>query len=582
LRAAPLREQGSTLSRLAAALSLLAFATWLGFGSSLSAAEAGEPGLIDLRSWHSLVTRVLAMTLGALVETTRHLPLGFLSVLSVSRPAPRGGRLLGVWVPSLLLALGLAAAAAVVRLRSLGAWPSIFDMALPALGVLVGTWLGMTWTRGWRARLLFVPKLALLLVAAGILGVAFVWLAVEREPLAFDPSPVTSAAKRQIHAHVREAPVIQSSGGEAREIRLTPEDLNVLLAWGLSLGETGRKARLVLDEDQATLEASARLPRTSRHLNVTATGRLRVEDGRPRVEARSLQVGGLAVPRLLLQPIVSMLAASLRYDRRVRPVLEAVELFTHDASGVTAVVRRRAVPRGLLVELVRGEVRRPEDEAGVRAQVVLLLGPEAAGAIRGDARFGRAFTLAFRLARERSQNGSALRENRSALLALGLVLGTPRLELLTGRILDETSARRAGGSPRGAALRGRVDWSRHFTVSGALTVLAFDAASDAAGLLKEELDADGGSGFSFGDLLADRAGTTFASRATRDEATARALQDRVAAGFQVDDYFPPADDLPEGIPDAELQASYGGVGGSGYAALIEEIERRLRACPGYR
>jgi len=107
-------------------------------------------------------------------------------------------------------------------------------------------------------------------------------------------------------------------------------------------------------------------------------------------------------------------------------------------------------------------------------------------------------------------------------------------------------------------------------------------ASDAAGLLKEELDADGGSGFSFGDLLADRAGVTFASRATRDEASARALQDRLAAGFRVADYFPPADDLPEGIPDEELQSRYGGVGGPGYLALIEEMERRLVACPGYR
>ena len=542
----------------------------------------GEPGLIDLRSWQSLGARLLGLALGALLEATRHLPLGFLSVLSWSRPSPRGGRLFGLWVPSLLLSLGLAAVAAVLRLRPLGAWPSVLDMALPALGVLVGTWLGMTWSRGWRARLLFVPKLALLLVVAGALGLTGLWLTVEREPLSFDPSPVTSAGKRQLYAHVRGGRVVQASRGEAREIRLTPDDLNVLLAWGLSLGETGRKARLLLDEDHATLEASARLPGTSRHVNVTASGRLRIEDGRPRVEARGLRVGGLTVPRLVLQPMVSMLAASLRGDRRVRPVLEAVELLAHDASGVKAVVRRRVIPRGLLVALVRGEERRPEDEAGVRAQLELLLGPAAGGAAGGDARFGRAFTLAFGLARDRSKDGSAVRENRSALLALGIVLGTPRLELLTGRIMDDRLARRAGDSPWGAALRGRVDWSRHFTVSGALTVLAFDAASDAAGLLKEELDADGGSGFSFGDLLADRAGTTFASRATRDEASARALQNRVAAGFRVEDYFPPAADLPEGIADDELQSRYGGVGGPGYAALIEDIERRLRACPGYR
>ena len=101
-------------------------------------------------------------------------------------------------------------------------------------------------------------------------------------------------------------------------------------------------------------------------------------------------------------------------------------------------------------------------------------------------------------------------------------------------------------------------------MSGALTVVSAVAPSDAAGLLKEEMDADGGSGFSFGDLLADRAGTTFAEVATRDEARAAAMQARLAGGFRVDDFFPPADGLPEGIPDAELQSRYGGVGGPLY------------------
>ena len=61
--------------------------------------------------------------------------------------------------------------------------------------------------------------------------------------------------------------------------------------------------------------------------------------------------------------------------------------------------------------------------------------------------------------------------------------------------------------------------------------------------------------------MADRTGTTFALLATRDEAAARALQQRLAAGFRIDDFFPAAADLPENIQDAELQARYGGVGG---------------------
>jgi hypothetical protein len=69
--------------------------------------------------------------------------------------------------------------------------------------------------------------------------------------------------------------------------------------------------------------------------------------------------------------------------------------------------------------------------------------------------------------------------------------------------------------------------------------------------------------------------------ATRDEASAAAIQARLAGGFRVDDFFPSADGLPEGIPDAELQARYGGVGGPLYRQTAEEIERRISACPAY-
>jgi hypothetical protein len=82
--------------------------------------------------------------------------------------------------------------------------------------------------------------------------------------------------------------------------------------------------------------------------------------------------------------------------------------------------------------------------------------------------------------------------------------------------------------------------------------------------------------------MADRSGTTFAEVATRDEASALRMQERLAGGFKLDDYFPPAADLPEGIPDAELQSRYGGVGGPLFRTTLAELERRLAGCAAYR
>ena len=70
--------------------------------------------------------------------------------------------------------------------------------------------------------------------------------------------------------------------------------------------------------------------------------------------------------------------------------------------------------------------------------------------------------------------------------------------------------------------------------------------------------------------------------ATADADHARAFQERLEGGFQVDAFFPPADDLPEGIPDSLLQTHYGGVGGAEYERVVRTIEARLDRCEAYR
>ena len=79
-------------------------------------------------------------------------------------------------------------------------------------------------------------------------------------------------------------------------------------------------------------------------------------------------------------------------------------------------------------------------------------------------------------------------------------------------------------------LRGRNDLARHFWVSAALSVLSDESRSMTVGITKEMMDATpGGSGFSFVDLTADRAGTLFAVAATSNAESARNLQLRISA-----------------------------------------------------
>ncbi len=96
--------------------------------------------------------------------------------------------------------------------------------------------------------------------------------------------------------------------------------------------------------------------------------------------------------------------------------------------------------------------------------------------------------------------------SRAAIMALAIYLGDPRFAELLGMTLQPPANR---VSPHWRTLlRGRADLRLHFVYAAALQVLAEEGLSYALGELKELLDANrGGSGFSFADLAADRAGT---------------------------------------------------------------------------
>ncbi len=170
-----------------------------------------------------------------------------------------------------------------------------------------------------------------------------------------------------------------------------------------------------------------------------------------------------------------------------------------------------------------------------------------------------------------------VQRNRAAILALGLGVGDPRLARLIG--VDPQSARTAFEGLGGMTLRGREDWPRHFCLSAALAVLEHPLLSDAGGLMKEQMDAlSRGSGFSFGDLAADRAGVRFAEAATRSESAATAVMARLLNGATVDDIFPPVADLPENLTVEQFRLKYEGVGSPQYRQAVRDLEARLDRC----
>ena len=567
-------------SRWPARLALIGYAVLLSAAllTPVGWGGASGAGLFDLRSGARIGRVVIALALHALVEVVRFVPVGALATLSLPAAIERRTR---KWPAAAAASLVITIAVLTLEFGRPWQWVGPLDCALPFLGCLLGIVVGHAAQAGPNGLRRVLVAVAATLVAVPALFGAALLAAAEREPLIRDRRAVTSEEKRRLYSLLSRENPNRLKSGQTRTIALASADIDLLLAWGMSvvLGERA-KARVDLSpSDEATIAVTLGIPGSSRYLNVVTGARVRVEDGRLHVGEPHLRVGHLALPGFARHALAPVLTAVVQADRRARPILAGVQRLEIADGRITVTYGHMELPPRLMASFIWGEGSDEEMRAAVRAYVERLL--EAAPRLpAGEARFGATFEVAFAWARARSAESSPAQENRAALLALGILMGHRRLEQFFGPVVGDDS-RRAAPFTR-VTLRGRDDWTKHFAVSAALTVLSAEAPSDAVGLFKEELDASRGSGFSFGDLMADRAGTTFALLATRDDASARALQDRIGAGFRVDDYFPPAADLPENIRDAELTSRYGGVGGPLFRTWAAEVERRLWSCPAYR
>jgi hypothetical protein len=563
---------------------VLATALLVGF-ALLLAADVLSPrrplagaGLAALRSGAAMMGLAARALTWAALEALRFAPLGVLAVFATRDRDGRLARLRHVVVPALAASLACGAAALAIAARGR---PGTIDFVLPAAGISLGVAAGLAWRRGRRARLAFMAALAGGGAAIAAAGAAVVWLALEPRPSVAAPVPPSSADKVRLVEALRALHPRYIPPGETRTLRLPRADVERLVAWGSSIQGSVRAAVRLEEADLVSVLASVPLPGAGdRWLNVAAALRLRVDRGRIDLAVTAFRFGRWTAPQVLAGPLSATLVEAVAADPRVATLLPAVQSVRLEADAATATIAHVDVPRGLIPGLVWGE----DDFGALRAEIgehVLNLLGALDRAPAGDARFGQALEAAFAFARDRSRGRSPVDENRAALMALGVVLGHERLAAALGERLDEEAEARARRIREGTTVRGRGDWVRHFAVSGALTVLASVSPSDAAGVFKEERDSAGGSGFSFGDLLADRAGTTFASLATRDDRSAAAMQARLVRGFAVEDFFPPAADLPEGIAEGELLERYGGVGGPAYRRVTDEIERRVAACAAY-
>jgi hypothetical protein len=90
-----------------------------------------------------------------------------------------------------------------------------------------------------------------------------------------------------------------------------------------------------------------------------------------------------------------------------------------------------------------------------------------------------------------------------------------------------------------------------------------------------------GSGYSFVDLAADKAGVKFADYLA-DPDTAKAAQSRLAIASDEALFFPVIKDLPEGLKTDAFRQTFKTVDSPEYQAMIAEIKGRIAGLGLYR
>lgn len=420
---------------------------------------------------------------------------------------------------------------------------------------------------------LVLAAVALPLGFVALLGLA--WYGTDHQPSVVAPQRMSPAQiERARHLLVRNDPR-QARPGQIRTIHLTQEDADLALAV-LAQRQWNGAARLALREGEATLTASVPLPTNpfGPWLNVHAV--LADTGAWPRLAA--LRLGRWQVPDALAQHALGWGVRWLQQDPAAGPAADMVQRVRITAQTLTVVYAwNEAVAAPLQAALAN-----PDDLERLQAYQAVLttqLARPPVDAAEGLPLHRLLQPLLLQAAQRAAKAGpqALADEQRIALVTLAFYVNGKGLTALVPAARDWPTP-----APQRVVLGGRGDWAQHFSISAALAAVAGTTLADAVGLYKEMDDAKAGSGFSFSDLAADRAGTRFGALAVDTGAAQARLQRRLKAGLSDQDLLPPLRDLPEYLEESEFKRRYGDTQSTAYQRMLGDIERRVGALGLYR
>jgi hypothetical protein len=364
---------------------------------------------------------------------------------------------------------------------------------------------------------------------------------------------------------------------------VSQKDLNLLVGYGLTraVGTGGPAAEIHLFESVAIVYATIQLPVTflGKWVNVAM-----VVTPHPEViEIKRVQIGGLPVPATLAQWLAGHAHTRLMKVPRYANVMalakkiQAIDIDTDRlaldfqwdpdlAATLTAEAKKQAFSiahqkrlaeyYNVLVELSRSFQRK-------ETSLINLMKPMFMHALENTA-----------ISRD------PVAENTAVLQVLAThAMNQDPAEYLTPKIREMLDPSRPAVV---FLLLNREDLAQHLLGSAAMTILGSDQLAGSMGLAKEMEDARSGSGFSFVDMAANKAGIRMGRFAVSGPVNARFFQQRMADISHENQFMPDIGNLPENMDIAEFKARFTDTHSFAYLRIMDMIESRIDACPIYQ
>ena len=411
-----------------------------------------------------------------------------------------------------------------------------------------------------------VKRLLIWLLGCLLLPLLIVLATLERAPLVSRSESISPASIAEAKRLLANNDPRRLQRGDQRTASIPAPLIDEAINHLVSRSLHGR-GTFALAEETAEIRISVPVPGLAGYRYWNLRAQLQEAEGEPRIVAASL--ANLPVPSRLAEFCLNSAIGLAGFSDEWRAARQLIrKLAFEPARGVVEV--SYVWEPGVLVR-ARALAFPPEDIASMAAAQKALAAQLDHYSARARVPLGQVLSGLLTVP---ASGEATLRQRRAALLVLASYLAEKNLAVLIPEARHWPRPRRLK-----LILLGRYDSAQHFAVSAALAAWAGEPAANAIGLYKEVEDSRGGSGFSFADLAADRAGTRFGELVA--EGSSR-LDVALRGSLGDSDLAPSLDGLPEALSEAEFQRRYGGRDNPAYRQLLSEIERRLAALPLYR